>query len=164
MCRRKKKCVVEINTNFFVFFMQYPYSSLISHPSLASLVLFPKHCFCSWHVHQRMNANGNWHQIIYFPETIIQWTTILVIDMLHYDCPMHNDTYSVHNSSLKLWWSRSLCAWSFCYVFSPPLSRLNWCSSFPFGGPGPPTPKMATPLLGSTHTPSPESRTVSIRR
>ncbi len=25
------------------------------------------------HVHQRMNANGNWHQMIYFPETIIQW-------------------------------------------------------------------------------------------
>ncbi len=25
-----------------------------------------------FHVHQRMNANGNWHQMIYFPETIIQ--------------------------------------------------------------------------------------------
>jgi hypothetical protein len=24
------------------------------------------------HVHQRMNANGNWHQMIYFPETRIQ--------------------------------------------------------------------------------------------
>ncbi len=111
------------------------------------------------HIHQRMNANGNWHQMIYFPETVIQWTTILVIGMLHYDCPMHNDTYSVHNRFLKPWWSRSLFPWPFCYVFSPPLSRLNWCSSSPFGGPGPPPPKWWPP--SSAHTPSPESRTVT---
>jgi hypothetical protein len=110
-------------------------------------------------VHQRMNTNGNWYQIIYFPETIIQWTTILVIDMLHYGCPMHDDTYSVHNRPLKPWWSCLPCSQSFCYVFSSPLSGLNWCSSFPFGGPGPSTPKMATPLLGPAHTPSPGSRT-----
>ncbi len=93
------------------------------------------------HVHLRMNANGNWHQMIYFPETIIQCNTILVMDTLHYCRPMHNDTYSVHDRSLKPWWSRLPCSQTFCYFFTPPLSGLNWCSSSPFGGPGPPPPK-----------------------
>ncbi len=31
------------------------------------------------------------------------------IDMLHYGCPMHNDTYSVHNHSSKPWWSHLPC-------------------------------------------------------
>ncbi len=111
------------------------------------------------HVHQRMNANGNWHQMIYFPKTIIQWDTIHVMDMLHYCCTMHNNTYSVHNRSSKPWWGCLLCPRSSCYAFSPPLSGLNWCSISPFGGPGPPTPKVASPFPGSAHTPSPWSRT-----
>jgi hypothetical protein len=40
------------------------------------------------------------------------------------------------------------------YVFSSPLSRLNW-RSLSVWGPGPPTPKVASPLLGSAHTPFP---------
>jgi hypothetical protein len=120
------------------------------------LYLFPTRL----HIHQRMNANGNWHQMIYFPETIIQWDIILLMDMLHYCCTMHNDTHSVHNRYSKPWWSLLPCPQSSCYVFSPPLSGLNWCSLSPFGGPGPHTPKMPSPLLGSAHTPSSWFRTI----
>jgi hypothetical protein len=88
---------------------------------------------------------------------------MLVMDTLHYCRPMHNDTYSVHDRSLKPWWSRFLCSQTFCYVFSPPLSGLNWFSLSPFGGPGPHIPKVASPLLGSAHTPFPGSRTTKIK-
>ncbi len=78
-------------------------------------------------------------------------------------CPMHNDTYSVHDRSLKPWWSHLPCSQTFYYVFSLPLSGLNWCSLSPIGGPGPPTPKVASLLLGSAHTPFPGSRTLSMK-
>jgi hypothetical protein len=117
---------------------------------------------CSWHgfTYIRGWMQMVLHQMIYFPETIIQWNTILAIYMSHYCRLMHNDTYSVHDSSLKPWWSRLPRSQTFYYVFSPPLSRLNWCSLSPIGGPGPPTPKVASPLLGSPHTPFPGSRTI----
>ncbi len=113
--------------------------------------------------HQRMNANGNWHRMIYFPETIIQKDTIPVMVMLYNCCTMHNNTHSVHNRLLKPWWGRLLCPQSSCLVFPPPLSGLNWCSLSPLGGPGPPTPKVASPFPGSAHTPSPGFRTVNIK-
>jgi hypothetical protein len=50
----------------------------------------------------------------------------------------------------------------FCYVFTSPLSGLNWISLAPTGGPGPPSPKVACLPLGSTHTPFPGSRTLII--
>jgi hypothetical protein len=92
-----------------------------------------------------------WMQMVLAPKDLFSWNNntmsyILIMDMLHYCCPMHNDTYSVHNRSLKPWWSRLPCFRSFCYVFSPPLSGFNWRLTSPFGGPGPPTPKMASPL------------------
>jgi hypothetical protein len=99
--------------------------------------------------------------MIYFPETIIQWSTTLVIDMLHHCRPMHNDTYSVHNHPLKPWWGHLPCSQTFCYVFPPPLSGLNWCLLSSVGGQGPPTPKVASPLLGSPQTPFPGSRTAN---
>jgi hypothetical protein len=99
------------------------------------------------------------------PSDFFSWNNntmsyILVMDMLHYCCLMHNDTYSVHDRSLKPWWSRLPCLQSFCYDSSPPLSGFNWRLTSPFGGLGPPTPKMASPLLGSPHTPFPGSVTV----
>ncbi len=107
-----------------------------------------------------------WMQMVLAPNDLFSWNNntmsyILVMDMLHYCCPMHNDTYSVHNRSLKPWWSHLSCLQSFCYVFSPPLSGLNWTQLSLFGGPGPPSPKMASPLLGSLHTPFPGSGTIS---
>ncbi len=102
------------------------------------------------------------HQMIYFPKKIIQCNTILAMDMLHYCRLMHNDTYSLHDRSLKPWWSHLPRSQTFYYVYSPPLSRLNWCSLSPIGGPGPPTPKVASPLLGSVHTPFPGSRTLKL--
>jgi hypothetical protein len=72
------------------------------------------------------------------------------------------DTQSVHNYLLKSWWSRLLYPWSSCYVFPPPLSGINWCSLPPSGGPGPPTPKVASLFPRSAHTPSPWFRTNGI--
>jgi hypothetical protein len=62
------------------------------------------------------------------------------------------DTHSVHNYLLKSWWSRLLCPRSSCYVFPPALSRINWCSLPIPGGPGPPTPKVASLFPGSAHS------------
>jgi hypothetical protein len=75
---------------------------------------------------------------------------------------MHISTHSVHNRILKPWRGRLLCVFSSRHVSSPPLSRLNWCSLTPVGGPGPPIPKMAFPPTGSAHTPSSGSRTRSV--
>ncbi len=72
------------------------------------------------------------------------------------------NTHSVHNYLLKTWWSCLLCPRSSCYVFPPPLSGINWCSLPPPGGPGPPTPKVASLFPGSAHTPSPWFRTLAI--
>ncbi len=73
---------------------------------------------------------------------------------------MHDDTYSVRDRPLKPWWGCLPCFRAFCYVFSPPLSRLNWRSLSPIGGPGPPAPKVASPPSGSAHTPFLGSRTL----
>ncbi len=109
--------------------------------------------------HQRMNANGNGYQIIYFSETIIQWDTVPVMIILYNCCTKHNNTHSVHNRLLKLWRVRLLPQWPCCYVPSPPLSGAN-CCPFPLSvGPGPPVSKMAPFSPGSTHTPSPLSAT-----
>ncbi len=53
---------------------------------------------------------------------------------------MHT-TYSVHAGILKPWRGRlpwPLVVFSFCHVFSLPLSGLNWRSLFPPWGSGPP--------------------------
>ncbi len=71
-----------------------------------------------------------------------------------------HDTHSVHNYLLKSWWSRLLRPRSPCYVFPPPLSGINWRSLPLPGGPGPPTPKVASLFPGSAHTPSPRFRTI----
>ncbi len=110
--------------------------------------------------HQRMNANGNGYQMIYFPETIIQWDTVPVMVILYNCCTMHSSTHSAHNCLLKLWRVRLLPQWPCCYVPSPPLSGAN-CRPFPLsGGPGPLVSKMAPFSPGSTHTPSPLSVTL----
>ncbi len=121
-----------------------------------------RYSYCSLHVFTYIRG---WMQMVLAPNDLFSWNNntmsyILTMDMLHYCCLMHNDTYSVHDRSLKPWWSRLPCLQSFCYVFSPPLSGLNWRLTSLFGGPGPPTPKMASPLLGSPHTPFPGSGTV----
>jgi hypothetical protein len=72
---------------------------------------------------------------------------------------MHSNTHSVHNCFLKSWRSRLLCPRSSCYVFPPPLSGPNCCSLPLSGGPGPPTPKVASLFPGSAHAPSPWFRT-----
>jgi hypothetical protein len=123
----------------------------------------PWYCYCSRHCF--MHIRG-WMQMVLAPNDLFSWNKntmsyILVMDMLHYCCSMHNDNYSVHYRSLKPWWSCLPCLQSFCYVFSPPLSGFNWRLTSPFGGQGPPTPKMASPLLGSPHTPFPGSGTAT---
>ncbi len=68
---------------------------------------------------------------------------------------MHT-TYSLHAGILKPWRGRLLqllAVFSFCHVFSLPLSGLNWRSLFPPWGSGLPFPKMASPFTGSAHTP-----------
>jgi hypothetical protein len=115
-------------------------------------------------VHQRMNANGTGTKWIIFlkQEYSKAWdfyngdTLCTLCYSLYNVC----DTHSVHNYLLKLWWSRLLCPRSSCYVFPPPLSGISWCSLTLRGGPGPPTPKVASPFPGSAHTPSPWFRTV----
>ncbi len=111
------------------------------------------------HVHQRMNANGT------STKWLFSWNNNTMKynaydEYLHYCWSMHEDTYSVHDRPLKPWWGRLPCFQTSCYVFSPPLSRLNWRSLSPIGGPGPPAPKVASLSLGSAHTPFPGSRTV----
>ncbi len=69
-------------------------------------------------------------------------------------CTMHSNTHSVHNYLSKSWRGRLLCPRSSCYVFPPPLSGTNCCSLPLPGGPGPPSPKVASPFPGSAHTPS----------
>ncbi len=118
-----------------------------------------KLCWTQLPVHQRMNANGNRHQMIYFPEAIIQWGTVLVMVILYNCCTIHNNTHSVHNRLLKLWRVRLLSRWPCCYVPSPPLSGGNYRPLPVSGGPGPPIPNMASFSSGSTHTPSPLSAT-----
>ncbi len=77
---------------------------------------------------------------------------------------MHT-TYSVHAGILKPWRGRlpwPLVVFTSYHVFSPPLSGLNWRSSFPPWGSGPPFPKMAPPFTGSVYTPLPGSGTMVI--
>jgi hypothetical protein len=131
------------------------------HSRYASNIACPVFRYCSRHGFTYIRG---WMQMVLAPNDLFSWNNntmsyILVMDMLHYCCPMHNDTYSVQNRSLKPWWSRLPCLQSFCYLFSPPLSGFNWRLTSPFGGPGPPTPKKASTLLGSPHTPFPGSGT-----
>jgi hypothetical protein len=83
------------------------------------------------------------------------------VDMLHYCCTMHNDTHSVHNHLLKPWWGRPPCfqPFSTSSLLPCPDSTDAHCPFSVVGGPGPPTPKVASPLLGSAHTPLPEHGT-----
>jgi hypothetical protein len=108
-----------------------------------------------------------WMQMVLAPNDLFSWNNNTMKynacnGYLHYCWSMHDDTYSVHDRPSKPWWGRLPCFRTFCYVFSPPLSRLNWRSLSPIGGPGPPAPKVAFPLLGSAHTPFPGSRTIHI--
>ncbi len=74
--------------------------------------------------------------------------------MLHYCYTMHNNTHSVHNRLLKPWWGR--LPWSQKFSTSSLLPCPDSTDAHcPSGGPGPPTPKVASPLLGSAHTPFP---------
>jgi hypothetical protein len=100
------------------------------------------------------------HQMIYFPETIIQWVQCYNW-YLHLSLAMYVDTYSVHGRSLKSWCGRLPCFQPSCHVFPSPLSGLNWCSLAPIGGPGPPTPRVASLPTGSTHTPLSGYRTLT---
>ncbi len=144
-------CVEEATSSFFEILGVY--SKINKRLSLCSTQL-PEH--------QRMNANGNRYQMIYFPEIIIQWDTVPVTVILYNCCTMHNSTHSLHNRLLKLWWVRLLHRWPCCYVPSPPLSGAN-CRPIPLsGGPGPPVSKMAPFSPGSTHTPFPLSVTILI--
>jgi hypothetical protein len=107
-----------------------------------------------------------WMQMVLAPNDLFSWNNDTMrydsmMGMLHYRCTMHNDTHSVHNRLLKPWWGRLPCTQTIFYVFSSPLSKLNWRSLSVVGGPGPPTPKVASPLLGSAHTPFPEHGTIT---
>jgi hypothetical protein len=108
-----------------------------------------------------------WMQMVLAPDDLFSWNNNTMRHnaydrYLHYCWLMLDDTYSVHDRSLKPWWGRLPCLQTSRYVFSPPLSRLNWRSLSPTGGPGPPVPKMASPPLGSAHTPFPGSRTSTV--
>ncbi len=105
-----------------------------------------------------MNANGT------APNDLFSWNNNTISTRywryLHYFLlVMHVNTHSVHNRILKPWWGRILCVFPSHHVLSPPLSKLNWHSLTPTGGPGPPTPKMASPPTGSAHSPFSGSRT-----
>jgi hypothetical protein len=107
-----------------------------------------------------------WIQMVLAPNDLFSWNNntmsyILVMDMFHYCCPMHTDTNSVHNRSLKPWWSHLPYLQSFCCLLSSPV-WIQLTLDIPLWGPGPPTPKMASPLLGSPHTPFPGSGTLVI--
>ncbi len=120
-----------------------------------------RNCPCSRHGVPYIRG---WMQMVLAPNDLFSWNNNTMrrkscMGLLHYCCTMHNGTHSVHNRSLKPWWGRLPCSQTF-YVFSPPLSGLNWHSLSIVGGPGPPTPKVVSPLLGSAHTPLPGYGTV----
>jgi hypothetical protein len=108
-----------------------------------------------------------WMQMVLAPNDLFSWNNNTMRHSaydryLHYCWSMHNDTYSVHDRSLRPWWGRLPLFQPSCYVFSPPLSRVNWSSLSPTGVPGPPSPKVASLPLGSAHTPFPGSRTSTV--
>ncbi len=74
-----------------------------------------------------------WMQMVLAPNDLFSWNN----NTMSYILVMHNDTYSVHDRSLKPWWSRLPCLQPFCYVFSSPLSELNWRLTSPLGARGP---------------------------
>jgi hypothetical protein len=100
-----------------------------------------------------------WMKMVLAPNDLFSWNSYTMSTMLtrvftlHLLLVMHVDTYSVHNRLPKPWWGRLLCFYPSRHVFSPTLSRLNWRSLTPTGGPGPPTPKVASLPTGSAHTP-----------
>jgi hypothetical protein len=117
---------------------------------------------CSWHGFTYIRG---WMQMVLAPNDLFSWNknterheTFFRRDIIYFSYNAR-DTHSVHNYLLKPWRSRLLCSWSSCYIFLPPLSGTNWCSLSLFGGPGRPTPKVASPFPGSTHTLSPGFRT-----
>jgi hypothetical protein len=73
--------------------------------------------------------------------------------MLHYCWPMHNNTYSMHDRYLKLWWSRLPRSQPFHYVFSPPvqtqlmLTVPHWGSGAPHPQNGVPSPRIGAHSL-----------------
>ncbi len=124
------------------------------------------YCSCSWHGFTYIRG---WMQMVLAPNDLFSWnndtmSTMLFKDIytLHFLPGMRVNTYSVHNRFLKPWWGCLLCFLTSCHVFSPPLSELNWRLLTPTGGPGPPTPKVASPSAGSAHTAFPGSRIVRI--
>ncbi len=73
---------------------------------------------------------------------------------------MHYDTYSVHDHPLKPWRGHLPCFRTFCYMsFHLPCPDSTDAHCLPLGARGPPPPKVASPPLGSAHTPFPGSRT-----
>ncbi len=107
-----------------------------------------------------------WMQMVLAPNDLFSWnndTMSIILIRVFTLCllsVMHINTYSVHNRFLKPWWGRLLCFCPSCHVFSPSLSKLNWLSLTPTGGPGPPTPRVASLPTGSAHSPFSGSRTL----
>ncbi len=111
-----------------------------------------------------------WIQMVLAPNDLFSWNNKynkyygynVINTFTCFFLAMHT-THSVHAGILKPWRGRlpwPLVVFSFCHVFSLPLSGLNWRPLFPPWGSSPPFPKMAPPFTGSAHTPLPGSGTI----
>ncbi len=133
--------------------VQENYRMVVSRCSYWHAGVFPTRL----HVHERMNADGTstkW--FIFLKQWYNEYNANEGIYTLHFLSAMH--AHSVHNRFLKPWWGLLLCFFPSCHVFLPPLSKLNWRSLTPTGGPVPPPPKWR-PLPQGPHTlpfPGPE--------
>ncbi len=122
-------------------------------------------CTCSRHGFSYIRG---WMQMVMTPNDLFSWNNIynehnVTVDIHTFFLKLCTWTYSVQARLLKPWWDdlpRLPAISSFCHVFPPPLSGLNWRSLSPFGGPGPSTSKMAPLSTGSAHTPLQGFRTV----
>ncbi len=113
-----------------------------------------------------------WVQMVLAPNDLFSWNNkyskyIDYNDTDTFTCSfsaMHT-TYYVFAGILKPWRGRLpwlLVVFSSYHVFTLPLSGLKWRSLFPPWGSCPPSPKMAPPFTGSTHTPLPGSGTMDM--
>ncbi len=120
------------------------------------------HCYCSRH---GFTYTRGWMQMVLAPNDLFSW---------------NNNTmkYNFYNGYVTLMPTDAqwhlLCAWSFLEAVVEPSSSFSaislcllsspvWTQLIvPHWGPRAPTPKMPSPLIGSTHTPFPGSRTVMV--
>ncbi len=101
------------------------------------------------HVHQRMNANGNWHQMIYFPETRIQWDTVFDGGALYTLCYSFVQCTATLTLCITVSWSRYGAI--FCVLGHLAMSSLLHCpeptaAHYPSLGAEAPYPQSGSPF------------------